>query len=567
MRVSHVELALALVLLAAPAVAQQSPGPPVRLGPPQRLNPPPATAPAPAPAAPTAAQPAKPAESPPSGIEVAPLAPVDPEWTGTLGEAQGWFSTSLWQGTPRGVVLALVPALPVTTSPTIQALERHLLLANALPPSGTEDASGFLARRAEKLLATGAVEDAAALLRVAPGRTEALERAQIELTLLAGDRDGACRLVSDAVRRQQGVWWDRALVACHALQAKHEEAALGLSLLREQKAPKDEAFDALVEAVGGRQTKLPPLTEPTPVHLALLQASKQPFPGDLGQVKAPATLRALALAEGSPLPQRLSAAQRAAAFGALTPEELRQIYEGVDFPADERANALTRAKAEKDARGRALLYSAAKAQTLPGPRAELLQALLADASLDYVVAARTIEPLLLEIAPSPEFGWFGGDAARALYAVGRPQDARAWLAVAEPEAVKALSPLIRLAEGRTAPQPEITKEKAEHAPLLLGLLDALGDDVPPDVWGPYLRAAPATAAPLPPASLWLAQTGAVEGRRIGEALLLTLPMLAEGERLTTQPIILARAIANLRGLGLEETARALAIEATLAAGF
>jgi hypothetical protein len=572
MRAFRNELALALALIVFPAAAQQSP--PVRLAPPQRLAPPPAAAPSepvPAPvpgeAGRAPAAPAAPAEAAPSGIQVAPLPPVDPEWTGTLGEDRGGFPPTLWQGTRRRVVLALVPALPVTTSPVLQTLERRLLLANALPPAGREESAGFLALRAEKLIAMGLVEDAAALLQAAPGESEALERARIELKLLAGDRDGACQAVGEAIRRRQGLWWDRALVACNALAGKHEEAALGLGLLREQKAPKDAAFDALVERLGGRETRLPPMPQPTPLHLALLRAAKLPYPGDLAGVSAPAALRMIALTEGTPAQQRLAAAQRAAAFGALTPDELRRVYDAVEFTAEERANALSRAKEEKGARGRALLWTAAKAQSLPGPRAELLQALLAEAEDDYVVAARTVEPLLAEIPPSPELAWFGADAARAFYAAGRPADARAWGAVAGPEAAKTLGPLARLAEGAALPLPDLPQERAAQAALFLGLVEALGDALPADAWAPYLEPGAATPAPLPPAALLLAQGSAIEGRRLGEALLLILPTLAEGERLTGEPLLLVRAVAGLRALGLEETARALAIEAALAAGF
>lgn len=572
MRVFHAELALALALglLAVPAAAQQ--GAPIRLAPPQRLVPPSPAQPAPEPQSPRSdLSPAAPSlPSTPSGIEVAPLAPVDREWSGTLGEGDGGFPPTLWQGTPRSVVFTLVSGLPVTTSPTLQDLSRRLLLANALPAAGREDASGFRAARAEKLLSMGFVGDAAALLDAGPRRSEAAERARIELKFLAGDPETACREVGEAIRQRQGVWWDRALVACHALTGKSAEAALGLNLLREQNAPKDAAFDALVETLvetlGGRKAKLPPMPAPTPVHLALLRAAKLPYPGDLAAVKAPATLRAIALAEGTPMPQRLAAAQRAAAFGALAADELRSVYDAAEFSPDERANALSRAKKEEGARARALLWSAAKAQSLPGPRAELLRALLADAQTDYLLAARTVEPLLAEIAPSPELAWFGADAARALYAIGRPVDARAWLAVAEPEAAKAVAPLAKLVEGPAVELPALPDGKAEQAPLFLGLVEALGESVPADVWAPYLRPGPAEPAPLPPAALLLAQHGAVEGKRLGEALLLLVATLAEGDRLTSEPLLLVRAVAGLRALGLEETARGLAVEAALAAG-
>jgi hypothetical protein len=561
---AELALALALGLFVLPAAAQQ--GAPIRLAPPQRLVPP-SPAPLEPETPPSSLAPGAPsAQAAPSGIEVAPLAPVDPEWSGTLAEDDGGLPPTLWQGTPRGVVFALVSGLPVTTSPTLQDLSRRLLLANALPAAGREDAGGFLAARAGKLLSMGFVADAAALLDAGPRRSEAAERARIELKLLAGDPESACREVGEAIRQRQGVWWDRALVACHALTGKSAEAALGLNLLREQNAPKDAAFDALVETLGGRKAKLPPMPEPGPVHLALLRAARLPYPGDLAAVKAPAALRAIALAEGTPMPQRLAAAERAAAFGALASDELRSVYDAAEFSPDERASALSRAEREAAPRARALLWSAAKAQTLPGPRAELLRAFLAAAQGDYLLAARTVEPLLVEIAPLPELAWFGADAARALYAIGRPVDARAWLAVAGPEAAKAVAPLAKLAEGSAVPLPALPDGKAEQAPLFLGLVEALGESVPAEAWAPYLRPGPAEPAPLPPAALLLAQHGAIEGRRLGEALLLLVATLAEGDRLTSEPLLLVRAVAGLRALGLEETARGLAIEAALAAG-
>jgi hypothetical protein len=555
--------AAALALLLAGAAAAQTPGAPQRLGPPQRLlpNPPPAEAQVPQIVVPL---PQGPARTPPTagGIQIAPLAPVDPEWLGTLSPEQGGFPTTLWQGTTRAAVVELAGALPVTTSPALQSLERRLLLSNAMPPQGGENVS-FLGKRAEKLVAMGDVEGAQALLGLG-GRpdSEGLDRAAIELRFLAGENVAACKNVAEMVRRRQGAWWDRAVITCQALAKEGAKAGLGLSLLKEAKAPADPAFDTLVDAALGRQTKLPPLTEPNALHLALLRASKQPFPGDVTQVKAPAALRAIALAEGTPMPLRLAAGERAAAFGALSVERLRALYEAAEFSAEERANALTRAEAEKGPRGRALLWTAAKAQTMAGPRAELLRGLLVHAGQgkQLPLGARVIEPLLLELRPDPQLGWLGAEAARALFATGRVAEARAWLAVAEPEGAKALQPLARIAGGWDAPAvPADPKRPA----LLPALLAALGDQVD---WTPYLKAGLREPRPMPPATLWLAQKDAVGERRLGEALLLTLPILADGERLTADPILLARGIESLRALGLDAEARAIAVEAALAAG-
>src|ERR1700692_687845 len=80
-------------------------GPPLQLGVPQRLTPPPrpeAQNHAPA----VNARPAKPTGDQ-GPIEVAPLAPIDPDWAGPLTPDQGGFPLALWQATTRALVVAV----------------------------------------------------------------------------------------------------------------------------------------------------------------------------------------------------------------------------------------------------------------------------------------------------------------------------------------------------------------------------------------------------------------------------------------------------------------------------
>src|SRR5260370_30923174 len=133
-------LLAALLLFSAAAAARASSdlpptGPPLRLGVPQRLTPPPqpdAQAPDPA----SNIGPVKPTGT--SGdqgpIEVAPLAPIDPDWAGPLTPDQGGFPVSLWQGTPRALVVAGVPRLAATNSPLPPGLTQPLLLSHATAP-------------------------------------------------------------------------------------------------------------------------------------------------------------------------------------------------------------------------------------------------------------------------------------------------------------------------------------------------------------------------------------------------------------------------------------------------
>jgi hypothetical protein len=577
-------------------------GPPLRLGIPQRLVPP-------SKEPPPLVGPVRPADAPPPGtpspeatssdgtpILVHPLAPIDPDWAGPLGPEQGGFAQTLWQDTPRALVVGLVPRLSATTSPALQGLTNRLLLSNAVAPGprpaegiaaegGTGDeAANLVDLRLERLLESGQVESANAVLALVPSRGggEALARRRADLAFLANDTKSACAGVTEGVRHYKTPWWSRALVACQALSGDSAGAGLGLDLLREQKAPKDEAFETLVEAVGGRKVKLDRLANPTPVHLALLAAAKLPLPADALTGASPAVLSAWAGAEGAPLPQRLAAAERAAAFGALPLDALRGLYDKAGISAEDRANAISRAATEKGPRGHALLYVAAKAQPIGSARAEILQAMLAQSRKDgnFVLVGRIVAPLVLEMKPSVDLGWFAGDATRVLILTGHPAEARYWFAVADPDTAHALYPLARLAVGRDiawdgkqlaaavdAALKGDREDGARQAALVLALLSAFDDPIGPAEWGPLFARLPLASLDLPGAPVWFDLPRAAAGRRIGETVLLALVTAGEGGKLSAQPARLARAVEGLRAAGLEPDARAIAVEAALTAGF
>jgi hypothetical protein len=580
-----------------PAATPPTLGPPLRLGLPQRITPlqkepPPVVGPV------------KPADAPSTGgatssdgtpIVVDPLAPIDPDWAGPLTPEQGGFAQTLWQGTPRSLVVALVPRLSATSSPALQGLTSRLLLSNAVAPgprpadgmaggAASDEPADLVDLRLERLIDAGQVESANTVLGLVPARgdSEGLSRRRIDLAFLANDTKSACARVTEGVRRYKTPWWSRALIACQALSGDSAGAGLGLDLLREQKAPKDEGFETLVQAAGGRKVKLDRLANPSPMDLALLAAAKLPLPADALSGASPAILLAWAGAEGAPLPQRIVAAERAAAFGALPLDRLRALYEKAEITPEERANAITRAAAEKGPRGHALLYVAAKAQPIGSARAEVLQAMLAQSRKDgdFILIGRVVAPLVLEMKPSMDLGWFAGDATRVLLLNGHPAEARYWFAVADPDSAQGLYPLARLAVGRdiawdgkqlAASVAAVLKGDSENgarqAAIVLALLSAFDDPVGPADWGPLFARLPLASLDLPGAPIWFDLPRAAAGHRIGEAVLLALVTAADGGKLTAQPTRLARAAEGLRAAGLESDARALAVEAALTAGF
>ncbi|HYC15259.1 MAG TPA: hypothetical protein VEC75_13490, partial [Stellaceae bacterium] len=417
---------LATLLFAAPAAAQV--GPPVPLIPP----PPgaaPASSPAPQPKAPSTGD---------SGIETAPLAPVDATWTGTLSPADGAFPETMWQGTSRSLVAGRLVQLQPNTSPVLQDLARRLLLTTARPPGGEDppDGPSLAMLRLERLMVLGQVDGALAIADLVrtKGDPQRLDRLRVEAHFAANDVEGGCGAVKAAIGRYQDFWWDRALIACQALSGDQAKASVGLNLLQERKAPRDGVFDALVAAVGNRKLKVEHMPEPTPIRVALLAAAKLPLPPDALQAASPAVLHQWATNPSVPAEGRLSAGERAAALGAISLDELRKLYASIPPSTTERKAALVRAAGENP-RARAVIYSVAKDEPAPGVRAELLAALL-DAGRKhgfFLLMARLTAPILREMKPSPDLDWFAPAAVRALYGAGDAEVAERWLPLADAE--------------------------------------------------------------------------------------------------------------------------------------
>jgi hypothetical protein len=562
--------------LSAPAAAQ--------VGPPLRLVQPPPSGVAPQAVMPSAPDAGLGGQPLPPDVQATPLAPVDTAWAGSLPASEGALPESLWQGTPKAFVIAALPQLQPSLSPTLQDLARRLLLSNAVAPLGPDLQKGqsLAALRLDRLIALGYVDAASELMDRLPwkGDPEPLDRLRVQIGFLKNDNDGACQKVQDAISHYQDVWWDRAQIACQALARDASKASLGLSLLRERNAPRDQVFDVLIDAVGGHAGKIEHMPDATPIRVALLAAAKLPLPADALQNADPAVLRAWATNEKVPAERRLAAAERAAALGALPLDELRGLYSEITFKPEERKTAIQ--QAGDNPRARALLYATAKQDSVPAARAEALQPHL-QAGLkrgEFPTAARLLAPLLLELEPSPDLDWLAPTAARALYAADRPQEAARWAEIAGAPAQSQLFLVARLALGNIGPawpkeglrsilealQPKDAAVEPGRLLLAAALLQAVGEHVTPADWATLVAVPPTSGALLPNAALWIDGRDAVVGHRLGEALLDTIMMAQTGGRLSSEPIVIAESVARLNALGMESEARHLALEAALAAG-
>ncbi|MGH6953394.1 MAG: hypothetical protein ACREGL_04380, partial [Alphaproteobacteria bacterium] len=291
---------------------------------------------------------------------------------------------------------------------------------------------------------------------------------------------------------------------------------------------------------------------------------------------------------GVALDERLEAAERAERLGALEASEVAELYAAVRFDPESLAKPLGRANQVYGPRARALLYQSVRQGGDPAARARLLgdSLRLAGTSEAYGTTMRVMLPLLAEIKPSSDLVPWSGELARSLYVAERIEEASRWAEIAEERAAASggtskvalrLWPIRWLASSATAPgQDEArarlwledalagTDDGARRASLFLNLLTAF--DVPVDsaLWARVLDGAPEEEAPEP--VLWYGLHAAAGAKRVGETVLLALVNLGETPLGAANPRVLGAVVSSLRQVGLNEEARALALEAAIYGG-
>ena len=529
-------------------------------------------------------------------VKIDELKPIDPGSTGVLEPGHGGLGVDMWNGTRLGAVERLLPALPAATaSYAMRALARRLLLSAATVPEGTTGGAPLIELRAERLMALGETADLLRLLRALPrpAITARLRRLTIDALLLENQPADACAEL-DQLQRDNDAYAVRLAVLCRLLAGKNAEAALSLDLLRDTGVD-DKPFFFAAESMLGMPAKAPTsLADPSPLQVALYRAAGKPLPADAATSPRPGLLRAVAASPATPIEVRLTAGERAEAMGALAADGLRALYDVTTFTPEQLAAPLGQGDADKGARGRALLFRAAQLQAANSPQAVAeiaARALaLAKGGGQYFTAARLYAPLIQAIRPAPELAWFGGPAVRALYASGLAPAAQPWLALLRSPAggtdgqatATALWPLARLAQAiedkpltdaamaawrkaRAAGDGGVDIQAVRNRTVLLySLLAAFGEQRPSEDWAQLVEGPTHVAATLPRPALWQMLRIAADDLRLGETVLLALVSLGEPGPARSEPTTLYRVLSSLRLVGLDEDARALAIEAAIA---
>lgn len=559
------------------------------------------------------------------GVQVGNLQNIDPDTAGTLTIEQGGFGTDMWLGTSREIVERLLPQLPVSTSSaTMRNLMRRLLLSIARVPDGKSSGLSLVATRIKLLAAMGDLVAVNTLLNVTPGRAEdsGLARIETETRFLSNDNARACALAGGQIKDQNDPFWQKAFFFCQALAGEHNKAALGISVMRET-GDQDEVYFSLIDSLAaGTPPTLVTLANPTALHLAMARVAKAKLPDDVISSNRPGILRTIAISPNAPVELRLESAERAEASGALPVDSLRQLYSSVSFSGEDLSNPLSRAETEGGPMTRALLYHSSLTQTVPTAQAEVVAKALSLGRKEgrYASVVRVFLPVLKSIPPSAELLWFAPEAVRGLLLVGDTLSAEAWFALMRASAlfnkdaskgISRLMPVARLmgsseaAEWNTArlsswwETVKDDKGAVADAALLYSLFDALGEPVPTENWKTLVSGKDRKAFFMPDPALWFRLIEATEAvrqadpetkmasssesasdagtdeinvapakvsTRKAETILLSLLALGEDGPAGANPILIRQVILSIRAAGFDKEARAIAVEAALAAG-
>ena len=452
----------------------------------------------------------------PPPVTVTALGRPTPDAIGLLPPEVTGLPRDLWAGSDADILATLVRAQRVPSVPALRELLATLLLAEATPPAGADTEAPLFLARIDGLLVLGQVEAAGELLAAAEDPSPAVFARTFDVALLLGREGRACDLLRD---RPDVAPTLAARIFCLARTGDWAAAALTLNTAVALGDVAEDEAELLTRFLDPElfDDDMGPATDRrrmTPLTYRMREAIGEGVTSaDLPLAFAHSDLR-----ETAGLKARLEAAERLARHGAIDPNLLFGLYtdrrpaaSGGVWDRAEAIQRLDRALADEDAE--------AVARALPS-------------------AWRAMEAARLQIP----FAQFYGPRLATLPLDGRAADLAERIALLSPDYEGVAR--ARSADGDTD--------------LLFARAVAMGDvaGVTPTTDREQAIHAAFTGAPAPEVLLDLAAQG-----RLGEALLRAIALGSEGARGDLGD--LTDALALLRAVGLEDTARRTALQVLL----
>ncbi|AXI42298.1 hypothetical protein C1J02_10370 [Sulfitobacter sp. SK011] len=448
----------------------------------------------------------------PPVVTVAPLGEGSPREIGLVPTAVTGLPTDIWAGSDADQIIKKIKDLADPTLPAAQALLYTVLLAEAQAPRGGVAAGDALAlARVEKLVTLGALDPALSLIEQA-GVTTSPDHFDLwmQISLLNGTEDRACATLAGAphLTRDYGT-----RIFCAARAGNWDNAALTFGSAQALGLMSDEKLDLIDRFLNPDAYEgAPPLRAPRkmdPLSFRLFETIGEPLPtGNLARPYAVADLRDVAGWKA-----QLEAAERLTRLGALPDNRLLGLYTDRQAAASggiwDRVSALQRFETALNTGS-----AEAVAKTLP-----TVWAAMHEAGLEVSFATLFADPL----AQIP--------------LTGRAADIAFEIAL--------LSPAY-----------EVASVNAQQKSLLTAIgIGEMPEKAPDDVMERAVFEAFTTATPR--ADL----IAGTRQKRLGESILILLDLLHDGAG--GDAGALRDALATLRALGLEDTARRLALQTLL----
>lgn len=230
----------------------------------------------------------------------------------------------LWAGSYVDNLARLIADAPVARSPAMQTLLYTLLLTDSVPPDGKAAAETLLLARIDRLLRLGATDPAQALAEQAdPTQSAAVFQRWFDATLLTGDEDRGCATLAQAAYLAPDY---ATRIFCDARRGDWQTAALtletahALELLPRAKLDLLDRF--LSPDVFEDAPPLPVPADPDPLTFRLFETIGERLPtASLPRAFATADLRDVAGWKA-----QIEAAERLTRIGALAPNQLLGLY-------------------------------------------------------------------------------------------------------------------------------------------------------------------------------------------------------------------------------------------------
>jgi hypothetical protein len=472
---------------------------------------------APAPALPAGEPPASPGGLP-GEVTVTVIGAPSPDGAGLLPTQVTGLPRALWGLGVTEEIAALIAGERADALPALKALFFKLLLAEAEPPPDAAGRGLLLLARIDKLLAMGALDQAAALIAAAGPAAEgpAFFRRSFDIAMLTGTEDAACEVLAEKPDLAPTF---PARIFCLARSGDWNAAALALRT--------GQALGSVTPYEDALMSRFldpdlyegePPLGLPdpvTPLTWRMLEAIGEAPP----TTALPLAFSHADLRESSGWKARLEAAERLTRAGAVEPNLLLGLYSERDPAAS--GGVWDRVAAFQD-------FEAALRR---GDGAAIAAAL-------PVVWERMAEAEL-EV---PFATLFAADLARHRLPV--PADALAFR-------IALLSPDYEAAAQRRSPA-DLTESFL--AAVARGDLAGV---TPPDSLARAIAPAFVDGAVVLPADL----ESMIAGGRTGEAVLIAIDRISRGVQGDLAGV--TAGLAALRRLGLEDAARRTALELML----